>query len=40
MRVVKFGGSSLATGTSVNQALEIILADPSRQVMEIGRAHV
>ncbi len=29
MRVVKFGGSSLATGTSVNQALEIILADSS-----------
>lgn len=36
MRVVKFGGSSLATGTSVNQALEIILADPSRQVMVVS----
>ena len=36
MRVVKFGGSSLATGTSVNQALEIILADSSRQVMVVS----
>ncbi len=36
MKVVKFGGSSLATGKSVNQAINIILADPSRQVMVVS----
>ncbi|MGN1408085.1 amino acid kinase family protein, partial [Lactobacillus sp.] len=33
MKVVKFGGSSLASGKSVKNALKIILADPERQVV-------
>lgn len=30
MKIVKFGGSSLATGESVAQAIQIILSDPQR----------
>lgn len=33
MKVVKFGGSSLASGNSVDKALSIINADPERQVV-------
>ncbi|RXI78377.1 aspartate kinase [Levilactobacillus suantsaii] len=33
MKVVKFGGSSLATGQQVNKVVNIIKADPDRQVI-------
>ena len=33
MKVVKFGGSSLATGQQVNKVINIIKADPDRQVV-------
>ena len=36
MKVVKFGGSSLASGQSVEQALNIILNDPERQVIVVS----
>ena len=36
MKVVKFGGSSLASGSSVEQALNIILSDPQRQVIVVS----
>lgn len=36
MKIVKFGGSSLATGTSVEQALKIILSDTERQVVVVS----
>ncbi|MGN1272763.1 MAG: aspartate kinase [Lactobacillus sp.] len=36
MKVVKFGGSSLASGSSVEQALNIILSDPQRQVVVVS----
>lgn len=36
MKIVKFGGSSLATGESVAQAIQIILSDPQRQVMVVS----
>ena len=36
MKVVKFGGSSLASGSSVKQALNIILSDPQRQVIVVS----
>lgn len=36
MKVVKFGGSSLASGQSVAQALQIILDDPQRQVIVVS----
>lgn len=35
MKVVKFGGSSLASGNSVDKALSIINADPERQVVVV-----
>ena len=33
MKVIKFGGSSLANGAAVAQAVRIIQADPARQVI-------
>lgn len=36
MKVVKFGGSSLATGNNVNKALNIIKNDSSRQVIVVS----
>ena len=36
MKVVKFGGSSLASGNSVDKALSIINADPERQVVVVS----
>ena len=36
MKVVKFGGSSLASGQSVEQAFNIILNDPERQVIVVS----
>ncbi|MBP2056902.1 aspartate kinase [Lactobacillus colini] len=36
MKIVKFGGSSLATGENVQHALDIILADQSRQVVVVS----
>ena len=42
MKVVKFGGTSLATGAAVKQALNIITADPARQIVVVsapGKRH-
>lgn len=36
MKVVKFGGSSLASGNSGDKALSIINADPERQVVVVS----
>lgn len=36
MKVVKFGGSSLADGQNVKQAIDIILSDPERQVVVVS----
>ena len=36
MKVVKFGGTSLATGAAVKQALNIITADPARQIVVVS----
>ena len=36
MKVVKFGGSSLANGQNVEQALNIILSDPERRVIVVS----
>lgn len=36
MKIVKFGGSSLATGENVQHALDIILADSQRQVVVVS----
>lgn len=36
MKVLKFGGSSLATGASINQALNILLAGNQRRVMVVS----
>lgn len=36
MKIVKFGGSSLATGESVEHALNIVLADSQRQVIVVS----
>lgn len=36
MKVVKFGGSSLADGPAVNHALSIIKSDPERQVIVVS----
>lgn len=36
MKIVKFGGSSLATGENVQHALDIILADNQRQVVVVS----
>ena len=36
MKVVKFGGSSLANGQNVGQALNIILSDPERRVIVVS----
>lgn len=33
MKVVKFGGSSLASGPAVANALKIITSDPERQIV-------
>ena len=33
MKVVKFGGSSLATGAQMAKVLNIIVADPQRQII-------
>lgn len=36
MKVVKFGGSSLATGNNVNKALDIIKSDDRRKVIVVS----
>ncbi|MDM8282741.1 hypothetical protein, partial [Lactobacillus gallinarum] len=36
MKVVKFGGSSLATGNNVDKALKIIKDDPERKVIVVS----
>ena len=36
MKVVKFGGSSLASGNSVDKALSIIKNDPERKVIVVS----
>lgn len=36
MKVIKFGGTSLATGSKVKQALDIITADPQRRVVVVS----
>lgn len=36
MKIVKFGGSSLATGVNVQKALNIVLSDPERKVMVVS----
>lgn len=36
MKVVKFGGSSLAAGNSVDKALNIIKNDPERKVIVVS----
>lgn len=36
MKVVKFGGSSLANGQNVEQALNIILSDPERRIVVVS----
>ncbi|WP_251717607.1 aspartate kinase [Lactobacillus agrestimuris] len=36
MKIVKFGGSSLASGNNVEQALKIILSDKDRQVIVVS----
>ncbi|MBD5429527.1 aspartate kinase [Lactobacillus sp.] len=36
MKIVKFGGSSLATGEQVQHALDIVLADNKRQVVVVS----
>lgn len=36
MKVIKFGGSSLATGSEVEKAINIVRADPARQVMVVS----
>jgi aspartate kinase len=35
MKVVKFGGSSLAAGNSVDKALNIVKNDPERKVIVV-----
>lgn len=42
MKVVKFGGSSVATGAAVKQVIDIITADPARQIIVVsapGKRH-
>ncbi|GMM14480.1 hypothetical protein LABF186_15970 [Lactobacillus amylovorus subsp. animalium] len=36
MKVVKFGGSSLAAGNSVDKALNIVKNDPERKVIVVS----
>lgn len=36
MKVVKFGGSSLAAGNSVDNALNIVKNDPERKVIVVS----
>lgn len=36
MKVVKFGGSSLAAGNSVDKALTIVKNDPERKVIVVS----
>ena len=36
MKVIKFGGSSLASGSKIEQALKIIKSDPKRQVVVVS----
>lgn len=36
MKVVKFGGSSLAVGNSVDKALNIVKNDPERKVIVVS----
>ena len=38
MKVVKFGGSSLAAGNSVDKALNIVKNDPERKVIVVSAA--
>lgn len=42
MKIVKFGGSSLASGAQVQKAINIIVADPARRVVVVsapGKRH-
>lgn len=36
MKVIKFGGSSLAAGNSVDKALNIVKNDPERKVIVVS----
>lgn len=36
MKVIKFGGSSLASGTQVQKAINIIVADPARRIVVVS----
>lgn len=36
MKVVKFGGSSLATGANLNQIFQIVTADPERKIVVVS----
>lgn len=36
MKVIKFGGSSLATGEQVQKAINIIVADPARRIVVVS----
>lgn len=36
MKVVKFGGSSLAAGNSIDKALNIVKNDPERKVIVVS----
>ena len=38
LKVLKFGGSSMADETQFAKVRSIVEADPSRRVVEIGRA--
>ncbi|RFU60514.1 aspartate kinase [Bacillus sp. V59.32b] len=42
MKVVKFGGSSLASGIQVNKVLDIVVSDPERKIVVVsapGKRH-
>ena len=36
MKVVKFGGSSLASGTQVEKVYNIVLSDPERKIVVVS----
>ena len=36
MKVIKFGGSSLASGTQIEKVFQIVMSDPERKVVVVS----